>query len=609
MATAEVGVEGERIDVTTTYNEKDLIRAVAGSRWDPTRKIWTVPLSWGSCLALRGLFLQTLVVGDRLQAWAWNERQQRVDPSNEVRMAVEWAGGVKLDADLYSYQDVGSEFLVRARHALLADEMGTGKTVQTIRALRRLGDGAYPVCVISPNTAKQAWANEWQRWDPTVDVFVIRGSAAQRRKLFNDAEDAISWGRKVAVVINIEAVRRFSRLAPYGNVRLSDDEKTPKELNSIEWRTVVIDEAHRMKDPRSKQTRACWAVQHGSSVRYRYALTGTPIANHIGDLWSIMHGLAPHDYPTKTQYVDRYCAQAWSPFGDLEIIGVRPDTATEFYSILNPRIRSMPKELVLPFLPPKVRPVRYVEMSPKQTKAYKDLENDMITKLEDGSVLVASNELTRNIRLLQFSSAYCTIDGAGDVHLSEPSPKLDAMEEILDDLEGASMVVVAESRQLIEMAAMRLAKRNVQFRMIVGGVPEQERQRNIDDFQAGRAQVMLMTIKAGGVGITLTRAGTIVFLQRSWSMVDNKQCEDRVHRIGSEQHDKIVVIDIITTGTIEEIQIPRLHAKLIRLEEILRTRETLAANGDVEGLSKLDAELASIQQTPLWTNQEEVVSV
>lgn len=356
-----------------------------------------------------------------------------------------------------------------------------------------------------------------------------------------------------------------------------------------------------MKDPKSKQTRACWAVQHGKDVKFAFGLTGTPIANHPGDLWAIMHGIAPEDYPVRTKYIDRYCMQGYSPFGGLNIVGVMPNTEAEFRQILNPRMRSMPKELVLPFLPPRVHPEpRYVEMSPKQRKAYKQMEDDMLTRLEDGTMIFATNSLTRNTRLLQFSSAFATVDDDGNVRLSEPSSKLDELDNIIDEMDGQPLVVVAESSQLIYLAQARMEKRGISYRMITGDVAVPVREQNIIDFQEGRVQVMLMTIKAGGVGITLTRAGVMVFLQRSWSMVDNSQCEGRVHRIGSEIHDKIVIIDMVASGTVEEMQIPRLHEKLNRLQEIVRHRETLLANGNVDAVIALDAEAALIESSPLW---------
>lgn len=611
MAQAEL--VDDRIVVATEFHEKERIKQIPGSRWDPNSKMWSVPLSWGACKALRGIFRDGLSIGPDLASWAWQQKAERVDPALALRQAV--TVDAVYDERLYPFQNAGVAFLQTAKQALLADEMGTGKTVQTIIALRELqrrNGNAYPACLIVPNSMKTTWAKEYATWDPDVTVVMIAGSAAKRGKQFAEARDLIAEGEQVAVVINWEGVRGHSKLAPYGSVHLTAKEKEPKELNEIEWGAVVADEAHKQKEPKSKQTRAVWAVQHGPSVNYRFSLTGTPLANHPGDFWALLHGIAPDDFPAKSKYIDRYCLQNWNPFGGLDIIGVRPDTREEFYSIVDPRFRRMPKDLVLPFLPKKMRMVRYAGMHPKQKKAYDDIESSMGTRLDDGGVVLSTNSLTQATRLLQFSSAYATVNEEGEVRLEDVKgtatsgpTKLDVMMEILDEMNGESIVFAAESRQLIELAALRLEKAKVSFRKIVGGLTPEERQQHIYDFQNGHAQVMLMTLKAGGVGLTLTRAGVMVFLQRSWSMIDNKQGEDRVHRIGSEQHDKVVVIDIITKDTVEEEQIPRLHEKFLLLQEITRDRDVMMANGDMEAVARLDAEMARIDETPLWVDNTE----
>lgn len=625
MAEAEVASSGDVIEVVTDYVERDLIRSVPGSRWNPNTRHWTTPLSWGSCLALRGVFEDRLTLGPRLTEWAWRERAERVDPASALRSAVEV--DVSYHESLYPFQQAGVAWLVTAGCAALTDEMGTGKTAQTVVATRvnhETRDPAFPVCVIAPNSVTGTWRREWNYWDPRATVFVLPKGAAKKRKLLQEVHEAHEAGDQVVLILNVEAARLHTRLAPYGDIELkkctecggqSEKVKTSqcevhrKELNAIPWRTVIVDEAHRTKDPKSKQTRAVWTVQHTKTVTYRYSLTGTPIANHPGELWPLMHGVAPEDYPTKTKYVDRYCLQGWNPFGGLDIIGVRPDTRDEFYSILNPRMRRMPKQLVLPYLPPKLRQMRQVDMSPKQAKAYREIDDRMVTRLDDGSVLLATNNLAQNTRLLQFSSAFVNVLEDGEVELSEPSPKLDVMDEIIEELDGAGVVFAAESRQLIELAASRLDKRGIAYRKIVGGMTQEQREQAITDFQSEYASVMLMTLKAGGVGLTLTRAGVIVFLQRSWSMIDNKQAEDRVHRIGSERHDNVLVIDVVTNDTVEEDQIPKLHEKLQRHQEIVRDREVLLANGEHEAVARLDEELAQIEQTPICpTKQEEAVA-
>lgn len=613
MAHAEVA--GERIAVHTDYREKELIRSVPGALWDPQSKSWHVPLAWGACKALRGVFGDTLVLGPELNQWAWTERQRRIEPSVALRNLVEYPDHDP--GDLYPFQVPGVEFICTAEQLLLGDDMGSGKSIQIARAARRLveqGKNPFPVAIFCPNSTKKQWAAFWRRWFGEVHCFSIGGGKQAKAKQFAAAADLIDRGEKVVVIMNWEAARLHSRLAPYGSVRLkkcpehggqdpkvkaSTCEVHHKELNDLPFRTVVADEAHRMKDPKSKQTRAVWAVQHGPSVYYRWATTGTPIANHPGDLWGIMHGLAPEEYPTKTKFIDRYCLQSWNAFGGMDIIGLRPDTKEEFFSFFDPRFRRMPKEVVLPFLPQKVRTIRNPEMPPKLAKAYREMAEGMVTRLDDGSIVLATNNLAKNTRLTQFSSAYATVLEDGSVRLADPSHKLDELMEVLDELGDKPVVVVAEHRQLIELACERLDKSGITWRRIVGGMTEDQRDSAKKDFQDGHARVFLFTIKAGGTGLDglQDRADTMIFLQRSWSMLENKQAEDRVHRIGSEKHESVHYIDFVTPDTIEEVQIERLYAKAERLEEINRDRARRMAAG--LSTEELDLEEYTILSTDL----------
>jgi SNF2 family DNA or RNA helicase len=470
---------------------------------------------------------------------------------------------------------------------------------QEIRDFRHTSE-TLPALVICPNSVKIPWANAAARWLPDAVPYVVRGTAAVRNKIMA----AAAADPRALIIVNIESVWTFSRLAPFASIRLrrcrecdpregeqdlptTRCEMHPKALNAVPLRTVVLDEAHRIKDARARQTRACWAVMHQPSVRRRVGATGTPIANHPGDLWSVMHGIAPQDFPVKTKFVDRYCQAAWNPYGVLDIVGVNPEHREEFFRIVDPRMRRMPKELVLPDLPPKVRSRRYVEMSPKQAKAYREIERDQVTRLGDGRLLAAPGNLLGRARLGQLASSYCTVDyhDSDDphdwtVHLTEPSPKVDELLVVMEELGDAPLVACAQSKQLINLASARLDKIGVPHGLITGDQNEWERARHLDAFQRGTTRILLFTEAAGGTGLTMTRAGTIVFLQRSWSMVNIMQAEDRVHRIGSEGHESINVVDIVTQDTVEEtIQIPRLYEKFERLQEIHRDRALLEAAG------------------------------
>jgi SNF2 family DNA or RNA helicase len=209
--------------------------------------------------------------------------------------------------------------------------------------------------------------------------------------------------------------------------------------------------------------------------------------------------------------------------------------------------------------------------------------DQMVAELDDG-VLVTTSPLVRVTRLLQFASSYAELERTWNqkkeewedhVKLIEPSCKIKAFLDDLEDFGDDSIVVFAVSRQLIEMLSKKLEQKKIPHGLITGAQNADERQHWMDEFQAGKIKLMLCTIAAGGTGITLTKARVGVFLQRSWSMIDNIQAEARVHRIGSEQHDSVVIVDYVTADTVEETVINAVEQKSNRLEEILRDRDLL----------------------------------
>lgn len=623
MAYADLG--DTSIVVTTGWHEKDVIKTVPGSRYDGQSKTWRLPLSWGSCVALRGVFRDSLQISESLQKWAWNVKQDRIEPAMNLRHQLDFPLSYH-EPHLYPFQRAGVEFIAYAGDVLLGDEMGAGKTVQALSALaHRIGaEQSLPALVICPNSVKEHWAENIRKFFPDATAYVVNGPANERRKIIESA----SGDQKAIVIINIEAARLFSRLAPYGSVRLkrclecdkygdenlkkAQCEVHAKELNGFGFHTVILDEAHRIKEPKSKQTRACWALMHDPSVRRRWAMTGTPLASHPGDLWSIMHGVAPYDFPTKSKFVDRYCLSSWSAFGALEIVGIKPETRDEFFAFFDPHFRRMLKSIVLDQLPGKIRETRYVDLTPKQRKMYKEISTNLFTYTDDGQLLITPNNLAATTRLSQLAASSVDVQQPDPddptswvVTLKNPSPKLDEFEEILEDIGDVPCVAAAEQKQLINLAAERLSKLNIPYALITGDISEFERQRALRLLSERKIKVLLFTVKAGGVGLDMTAADTIIFLQRPWSMIHNVQTEGRVHRIGSEQHNVIRVIDIISRDTVEEKQLERLDEKMARLEEITRDRAALAkANQDTSTLDRAEQEiLASHLGTPTMVSE------
>lgn len=584
----ELDDSGANIVIHTEWRFKELCKSIPGSKWDAGAQQWRVPTSWATCLALRSTFRDDLIIGPKLSLWASNELATRITPANDLRdlETLEDAS----NEDLFPHQRAGVKFLATARRALLADEPGLGKTAQAIRALKELqtqGNDVFPALIVCPNTLKKNWKREFERWWPGVDVEVIKGSATQRRKIFENDADVF--------VINWESLRTHSRLAGYGSIALAKckdcgghDEKVSenrcevhrRELNAIDFKSVVADEIHRSKEPKSKQTRALWAATGNADIRF--ALTGTPIANNVLDLWSILHWLSPEEWPSKTRWIDRMINTMLNAFGGMMVLGVKPHMEQEFYAAINPRMRRMLKKKVLPWLPEMMFERKDVEMSTKQKKAYDQMRDLMIAELEGGDSLTAPSALTQTIRLLQFASSFAevTVDestGETEVKLAGPSCKVDAL---MDDIKSGdfgddSVAVCAVSRQLIDLLSAEMTKEKIPHGLITGAQTEDERQQAVDDFQSGKTKWILFTAQAGGVGITLTAARRLVMLQRPWSLVDHKQALDRIHRIGSEIHDSVIITDYVTEGTIEERVIQVLETKADNFEQIVRDKAQL----------------------------------
>lgn len=598
---AEITEDGARIGCATEFRHKDLIKSIPGARWDASSGLWLMSLSWSSCLALRATFGNDLEIGPNLHEWATQHRTNLIDPAMKLREVI---GSDEGDPDLFPHQRADVEFLSLVRKAILSSEMGVGKTPSAIRAMKKIhdsGEPVFPALVVGPNSVKENWKREFERWWPGVKAQVINGTASQRRKQLQTEADVY--------IINYESLRAHSRLQPYGSIALrrcvacggSDPtikdtqcQAHKRELNEIDFVTVVADEVHRAKEPKSQQTRALKAAAQGAVNRF--ALTGTPVANTHMDLWSILNFIDPDEWPSKTRWMDRLINMTYNVWGGTVVSGVKPERRDEFDATILPRMRRMTKEVVLPFLPPILTERRDVQMSPKQKKAYTQLAEKMIAELDTGEMLVTTNTLTQSLRLLQLASSYGELDVIETIGedgwpiqkerliLTNPSSKVDAFIDDLGDYEGRAVLVFTVSSQLLHLLSEALTKRDIPHGKIVGKQFMAERQTSIDDFQAGKTKFILATVGAGGTGITLTAANTVVYLQRSWSLIDMEQSHARAHRIGSEVHDSILQIDYVTPNTMEEAVIAALEGKSAGLEDLVRDKELLrrAINGNVE---------------------------
>jgi len=543
------------------------------------------------CIALRTTFKDDLTIGPELSKWAAQWRTDRIVPGYELRNALDAEGSDKF----YPHQRAGIKFLSAIHRGLLCDGLGSGKTYTSfgaLDALNKAGEDVFPALVVCPNSTKFGWQRAIQDINPDLKVVVVQGTSVQRRKQLNSDFDV--------AIINWEAVKSHSRIAPYGSnaikkckecgglqssVTEAQCQAHERELNRIDFKSIIADEAHRMKSGSALATRALKAAT--GDAEYRFALTGTPIANAPDDLWSILNWLYPEAYPSKVKYIDRYLETAYNVWGASVVIGVRQGMEKEFFAGLDPILRRMPKEAILKNLPPVTYERRDVEMSPKQKKAYETMKAQMIADI-DGGLLINTNPMTQMTRLLQFATCYGEVKnemkynpttGQDEPHqvvtLTDPSAKLDAFMDDIDSFGDESVVVFSPSKQVINLLAKRLDKAKISYGRITGDEDSFERQFHMDNFQNGKTKFILCTTGAGGTGVTLTKGSIAVYLGRPWSSVESEQSEGRVHRIGSEIHEKIIYRDYVTKDTVEEAVFSALDRKSDQLQSILRDKDML----------------------------------
>lgn len=576
MLTANVEIFDDRPDLITvdcSFHAKDLVKKVPGARWNlDGRRLWTVPLTWSSCLALRTEFGTGLEIGPKLREWATHERS-RHDELVKLRTSLEptahfMEGPEPGWEELFPFQLVGAElFTLSGGRYMFFDETGCGKSRTALAALAKIDD-PWPALMVAPKSMLLTWQKEIEAFfgKDTLDIRIVAGTPKKR-------EVALAPGGDVYIV-SYGSLRQHSRLAGFGKTKMTEAQKIPKELNAIDFETVVVDEAHRAKTPTAAQTRALWAA--AGDAPNRIALTGTPVQENAEDMWALLRFLEPEQFTSKTAYVERYLNVVWNRWGGREIDGIKPAARDEFFAMLDSRMRRVTKEAALPFLPPKLYEIRWVELPPKMRKAYNTMATDLVAELES-STLAAGSVLERAGRLLQLANASGEVDADGKYHMQLPSPKL---ESFIDDYQSGdfgdqSVVVFSDSRQLVDLLSAELTRLGIGHNAITGDVTGDDRQKAMEEFQAGDVKLMLLT-RAGGEGITLTKASTMVRLVRAWSHTVHKQSEDRVHRIGSEQHESVTYVDYIVADTVEEAQLIRLNAKEANAQEVLRDSDLIA---------------------------------
>ncbi|RGC68441.1 ATP-dependent RNA helicase RhlB [Micromonospora sp. MW-13] len=519
-----------------------------------------LPTTWAAVVQLSHTFGAAWRPGPRLLAWLAEEMRRRTQTGDELT--------VTLPEGLTPrpYQVEGARMIASLGRALLFDDPGAGKTITTILGLLEraaAGHQVAPVVVIAPASVVDPWVEAWKTWAPDWRVNAWRGSPEHRRRLA-----ARPAGTAAHVVV-----------ASYDTARM--DAAKGKPLDRLGVRSVVVDECHLIKS--SSAARSIAARRLAKRAAHFVALSGTPITHHPGDLWPTLEALAPTAWPSGERWKARYCETIPGDYS-ARVIGLNQLAEPEFRATLLGQHRRVAKADVLTQLPPKVYSVRQVDLPAPYRKAYDQLEKQMLAELPDGTELSVMSVLAQLTRLSQLASAAADVTvtlqvGADgelgehvEVKLTAPSWKVDALLEVLAERPGSPVVAFAPSRQLMALAGEQATRAGLQVGYVMGGQSAKARSEAVEAFQQGKLDLLCVTTGAGGVGLTLTAARTVVFLQRPWSLVEAVQAEDRCHRIGSEIHDSIEVIDIVATATIDTRVRAVLYDKAGQLADLLQDK-------------------------------------
>lgn len=522
-----------------------------------------VPATWAAVVQLSHLFAGAWRPGPRLTQWLMAETVLRTPDGGAL--TVDLPEGLTPRP----YQVEGARMIGALGRALLFDEPGTGKTITTILGLlerQAQGHAVTPVVVMAPKSVVDPWVTAVQTWAPGWRVNAWAGSPEQRRRLADRPE-----GTQAHVLVSSyeTAARDSAKGGP---------------LARVAPRSVVVDECHLIKT--ASAARSVAARRLARRADNFVALSGTPITHHPGDLWPTLEALAPLAWPSGERWKARYCMTIPGDYS-AKVIGLNAHTEPEMRTTLLGQHRRVAKADVLQQLPPKVYSVRQVELPPAYRKAYDQMEHDMLAELPGGEELAVMSVLAQLTRLQQLASAAADVhvttevveeDGLPverphvQVQLKAPSWKVDALLEVLAERPGEPVVTFAPSRQLMQLAGEQAAKAGLQVGYVIGGQSSRERTETVEKFQQNKLDLICVTTGAGGVGITLTAARTVVFLQRPWSLVEAAQAEDRCHRIGSEIHDSIEVIDVVATKTIDTRIRAVLTEKAGQLADLLQDR-------------------------------------
>jgi SNF2 family DNA or RNA helicase len=422
----------------------------------------------------------------------------------------------ELQAELRPYQKEGFRWLARLSAwdagACLADDMGLGKTLQTLAVLvTRKSHG--PTLVVAPTSVGPNWLREAARFTPSLRVRHFHGPG--REALLDDL------GPGDLLVTS------------YGTLTVDAE-----ALAEVRFDTLVFDEAQAIKNPRTRRARAARSLD----ARWRLALTGTPVENHLGELWSIFSVLSPGLLGPWESFQERFAAP-------IERDGDR-DRLEALSRLMRPFVLRRTKDKVAPELPARTEVLEPVELSPAERALYEAARREALAELLEGGVdegdkLQVLAALTRLRRLACHPKLV-------QANFTGASSKLSSLLEHLYDVRRARQraLVFSQFTTFLDLVRAQLEREGFEYLYLDGRTSVKRRAELVEQWAAGAADLFLISLKAGGSGLNLTGADYVFHLDPWWNPAVEDQATDRTHRIGQER--PVTVVRLIAQATIEE---------------------------------------------------------
>jgi SNF2 family DNA or RNA helicase len=419
----------------------------------------------------------------------------------------------QLDNRLRPYQCKDINFIMNLPHAAIFNEQRTGKTPTTLKLLE--AEGHEKIIIICPASLVLNWKKEVETWT-NYTCLAVNGAKQKRSRTYTE------WTlNKGCLVLSKDTAKADCDL-----------------LKNEKGYALVIDEAHFLRNYKSQQSKAIF--QLGKNATKRLALTGTPAVNKGDDLYGILHFLYPSRFSSYWAFVDRYFKVFDAPWGVKEVSGYkRKEELQEILDIISVQRK---RSEVMQWVPPKQYQTIALEMPPKQRKAYEEMMH-LFTVEEAG--VDAPSVLAQLTRLRQICLAPELLN------IAAPSAKEQFILEWLENNPNEQVVIFANFSSYLKNLHDKIMKFD-NLGMIIGETTKERRAKVVDYFQSGKIRIILANIQAAGVGLTLDKASTVIFLDRAYTPSENAQAEDRIVPTTESSNQDCMIIDVVCQDSIDE---------------------------------------------------------